>query len=80
MTINQLLANSGVQLRKFLETGQRGALIANADIRMRLGKDVVHPVFDYITFDQARDSWDRIFQESIACYDPAQKVVVFEAV
>ena len=52
------------QLNKFIETASRGALVTNADYR-NIGADQ-EPVFDWMTFDQARGTMDETFQAAIA--------------
>ena len=44
---------------------------------MDVAPGVIQPAFDYITFEDAKPSWDRILQESIVCYNPAKQVIVF---
>jgi hypothetical protein len=53
-----------VQLNKFIETSSRGALVTNATYR-NLGAEQ-EPVFDWMTFDQARGTMDETFQAAIA--------------
>ena len=62
-------------MEKFLETGQRGALIANADFRTA-GPNP-QPAFDWLTLSELEKTRDRIFQESVVFYDPAFTVIVF---
>lgn len=64
-----------LQLEKFLETGQRGALIANVDYRT-VGTNP-QPAFDWLTLTDLERTRDRIFQESVVFYDPAFQVIVF---
>lgn len=52
------------QLNKFIETSSRGALVTNANYR-NLGAEQ-EPVFDWMTFDQARGTMDETFQAAIA--------------
>ena len=52
------------QLNKFIVTSSRGALITNATFR-NPGIDQ-EPVFDWMTFDQARGTMDETFQAAIA--------------
>ena len=63
------------QLHKFLQSRERGALVANADFRPNKSKN--EPAFDWLTFDQLQLTRDRILQESVAFYDPAVQVIVF---
>jgi len=64
-------------LQKFLHEGQRGALIANADFRIGAHGYPSQPAFDWISIDALQPTLDRIFQESVVCYNPAFQVVVF---
>ncbi|OBZ77150.1 hypothetical protein A0H81_04073 [Grifola frondosa] len=67
-----------IGLQKFLQTRQRGALIANADFRADSPLGVpAQPAFDWITLDDLQSTLDRVFQESVAFYDPAFQVIVF---
>ncbi|KAF8309371.1 hypothetical protein DL93DRAFT_2063046 [Clavulina sp. PMI_390] len=67
------LAKHGV--RRFLDTRKRGALVVNAGYISPYHPS--QPVFDWMTFDRAQVTGDRILQESIATYDPATTTVVF---
>ncbi|EKM59051.1 uncharacterized protein PHACADRAFT_249227 [Phanerochaete carnosa HHB-10118-sp] len=70
------LATVGVQ--RFLQTGQRGALFANADFQASVTPGAPkQPAFDWLTLEQVRPTMDRILQESVVCYKPMSKVVVF---
>ena len=53
-----------LQLNKFIDTSSRGALVTNAEWR-NPGLDK-EPVFDWMTFDQARGTMDETFQAAIA--------------
>jgi hypothetical protein len=64
-----------LQLHKFLQTRERGALIVNADYRPDKHPD--EPAFDWLTFDQLQLTMDQILQESVAFYDPYVHVIVF---
>jgi hypothetical protein len=64
-----------LQLQKFLETHQRGALFVNADYAAP--RSPHEPAFDWMTIDQLRATVDKILQESVALYDPAKQVIVF---
>ncbi|KAI0084173.1 hypothetical protein BDY19DRAFT_898814 [Irpex rosettiformis] len=67
-----------VGLQKLLETGQRGALITNADYRANTSPGgPTQPAFDWITLSQAKLTCDRIFQESVVTYKPHLQVIVF---
>ncbi|KAI0695730.1 hypothetical protein BC835DRAFT_1272884 [Cytidiella melzeri] len=67
-----------IGLTKFLETGQRGALITNADYRTNASPGApTQPAFDWITLPNLRLTCDRIFQESVVTYKPQLQVVVF---
>jgi len=52
------------QLNKFIDTSSRGALVTNAVYR-NPGVEQ-EPVFDWMTFDQARGTMDETFQAAIA--------------
>ncbi|KIJ56655.1 hypothetical protein M422DRAFT_62607 [Sphaerobolus stellatus SS14] len=67
------LATLGVH--KFLETGERGALMANATYRHPDYQD--EPCFDWVTFEDVVDTHDKILQESMAFYSPENQVLVF---
>ena len=58
-----------------MDTGERGALFANA--AYRLPDHPNQPVLDWMSFDQIQRTFDKTLQESVAFYDPAQIVVVF---
>lgn len=61
-----------------MQTGERGALISNADFRVNKTPDApAQPAFDWITLTQLQGTLDRILQESVALYDPAVQVIVF---
>ena len=62
-------------MHKFLETGERGALITNVEYRAK--KSPQEPAFDYLTWPQANQTFDRILQQSLAYYDPGKQVLVF---
>lgn len=63
-----------IGLQKFLQTGERGALITNADHRVGTP---AQPAFDWINMAQLQLTLDRILQESVALYDPSMQVIVF---
>lgn len=63
-----------IGLQKFLQTGERGALITNADYRVGTP---AQPAFDWINMAQLQLTLDRILQESVALYDPSMQVIVF---
>ena len=58
------LISTFVQLNKFIITSSRGALVTNATWRNPDADD--EPVFDWMTFDQARGTMDETFQAAIA--------------
>lgn len=64
-----------LQLHRFLQSREKGALIANADYRPSQKPN--EPAFDWLTFDQLQATRDKILQESVAFYDPAVICVVF---
>ena len=63
------------QLSKFLQNGDRGALIVNTEFRAPQSPQ--EPAFDWISYDDAVETRDRILQESIAFYEPLNQVLVF---
>ncbi|KAH9938059.1 uncharacterized protein B0H18DRAFT_1132611 [Fomitopsis serialis] len=63
-----------IGLQRFLETGERGALVANADYRV---PGTAQPAFDWVTMGQLQNTLDRVLQESVTLYDPAEQVIVF---
>ncbi|KAJ7047627.1 hypothetical protein C8F04DRAFT_15126 [Mycena alexandri] len=62
-------------LHRFLQSRERGALIANADYRPPQSPN--EPAFDWLTFDQLQATKDKVLQESVAFYDPAVICIVF---
>ncbi|KAI0939960.1 hypothetical protein AcW1_004813 [Taiwanofungus camphoratus] len=67
-----------IGLQKFLQTGNRGALISNADYRVNHSPSLpAQPAFDWITLGQLHTTLDRILQESVALYDPGLQVIIF---
>jgi len=67
-----------IGLRKFIETGDRGALMFNADFRLPAAPGAPNqPAFDWVPIEQLQYTYDRILQESVALYDPASQVIVF---
>ncbi|KAJ3898002.1 hypothetical protein F5879DRAFT_1012829 [Lentinula edodes] len=72
-TVSRDLGTYG--LHKFLQSRERGALIANADYRIPGGKN--EPAFDWLTFDHLQETRDKIMQESAAFYDPTAQAIVF---
>ncbi|KAF5393778.1 hypothetical protein D9757_000242 [Collybiopsis confluens] len=72
-TVSYSLGSYG--LHRFLQSRERGALITNADYRIPDGKN--EPAFDWLTFDQLRETRDKTLQESVAFYNPAAQVVIF---
>jgi hypothetical protein len=62
-------------MHKFLHTQQRGALIANADFRPE--RAPLEPAFDWVTFDEVVETYDKTLQESMAFYEPDRQVLVF---
>lgn len=66
------------QLQRFLETRQRGALIANADYRAPSVTGAgSQPAFDWITLPELQNTLDSTLQSSVTLYDPAFQVIVF---
>ena len=64
-----------MQLIKFLETRERGALFLNVLFRMR--QYAREPALDWLTFNQLQSTMDKTLQESVAFYDPSRLVTVF---
>lgn len=64
-----------LQLQKFLQSGERGALFVNAEFRPHQSPH--EPAFDWLPLEQLKDTMDKILQESVALYDPATQVIVF---
>jgi hypothetical protein len=63
------------QLDKFLQTRERGALFVNASYIPRTGPN--EPALDWLGYEDAVETRDRLIQESVGFYDPAMQVVVF---
>ncbi len=64
-----------IQLNKFLQGRERGALFVNAGFRPSHAPE--QPAFDWLTYDQIHPTFDRTLQESIAYYDVNTQVLVF---
>ncbi|RDX55635.1 hypothetical protein K466DRAFT_481869 [Polyporus arcularius HHB13444] len=65
-------------LERFLETRQRGALIANADFRVpSVAGTTLQPAFDWITLPELQSTLDSTLQSSVTLYDPAFQVIIF---
>ncbi|KAI0068890.1 hypothetical protein BV25DRAFT_1866800 [Artomyces pyxidatus] len=62
-------------LDKFLQTRERGALFVNASYEPQDGH--LEPAFDWLSYEDAVETRDRIIQESVGYYDPAMQAVVF---
>ncbi|TFY80745.1 hypothetical protein EWM64_g3267 [Hericium alpestre] len=62
-------------LNKFLQTRERGALITNAAYHPNVTP--LQPAFDWLTYNDAVNTRDKIIQESIGFYDPMVQVIVF---
>lgn len=71
--MNHALATVGVH--HLLQTQQRGALFTNADFRH--WQFTSEPTFDWLTFDDIVDTYDKTLQESIAFYEVDNQVLVF---
>lgn len=65
---------SPYQLHKFLDTGVRGALFANAGYTE---PDPTDLALDWIPFHHMQSTLDRILQECAGVYDPAEEAIVF---
>ncbi|KAL6309541.1 hypothetical protein BKA93DRAFT_722729 [Sparassis latifolia] len=66
-----------IGLERFLQTGERGALISNADYRSNMSGSPVQPAFDWVPIEQLQRTLDHMLQESVALYDPALLVIVY---
>lgn len=75
LATHKVFQNIFEQLQKFLESGQRGAIIANAGYRSYMNPQ--EPAFDWITWPFVVKTLDRTLQQSLAYYDPAAQVLVF---
>lgn len=63
-------------LQKFLETGERGALFANADYRVQTATRP-EPAFDWLTYGEVQQTMDKTLQESLKFYEPTTQIIVF---
>lgn len=64
-----------IQLTKFIEQKERGALFVNVDYRDPTNP--YSPAFDFLTYKEIQETFDRTLQESLAFYDPTSQVLVF---
>ncbi|CUA76834.1 hypothetical protein RSOLAG22IIIB_02310 [Rhizoctonia solani] len=62
-------------LDMYLALGVKGAIMTNAGYHAPEWPD--SPAYDWITFDDARKTYDKILQESIAFTDPSKTTLVF---
>ena len=63
-----------LQLNKFLQTRERGALFINASYDSPSGGG---PALDWLTYEDVVETRDRLLQESVGYYDPSMQVIVF---
>ena len=63
-----------LQLNKFLQTRERGALFINASYDAPAGNG---PAIDWLTYEDVVETRDRLLQESVGFYDPGMQVFVF---
>jgi hypothetical protein len=68
------LYSQRLQLNKFLQTRERGALFINASYDSPSGDG---PALDWVTYDDVVETRDRLLQESVGYYDPSMQVIVF---
>ncbi|KAH9936966.1 hypothetical protein B0H21DRAFT_698836 [Amylocystis lapponica] len=67
-----------VGLQKFLETGERGALVTNAGYRTNTAPGLpAQPAFDWVPISELQRTLDQRMQETVARYDPGAQSVVF---
>ncbi len=67
-----------MQLQRFLDTRERGALFANADFRVPASHSTfTQPAFDWITLTELQNTLDSTLQSSVTLYDPTFQVIVF---
>jgi hypothetical protein len=71
----EFLTCTNIQLSKFVEHKERGALFVNVDYRAPSTPYL--PAFDFLTYKDMQDTFDRTLQESLAFYDPLSQVLVF---
>ena len=64
-----------LQLDKLSQSGERGALFVNVDYHHPAAYQL--PAFDYLSYNEVKDTFDRTLQESLAYYDPMNQVLVF---
>jgi hypothetical protein len=65
---------NSLQLNKFLQTRERGALFINASYDAPAGTG---PALDWLTYGDLVETRDRLLQESVGFYDPGIQVIVF---
>lgn len=70
-----VLTCTNIQLSKFVEQKERGALFVNVDYRDP--RTPYLPAFDFLTYKDIQETFDRTLQESLAFYDPLSQVLVF---
>ena len=68
------LRSQRLQLNKFLQTRERGALFINAAYDSPTGGG---PGLYWLMYDDVVETRDRLLQESVGFYDPSIQVVVF---
>jgi hypothetical protein len=69
-----LLHSERLQLNKFLQRRERGALFINASYDSPSGGG---PALDWLGYDDVVETRDRLLQESVGFYDPSMQVIVF---
>lgn len=65
-----------IGLERFLETGERGALVSNAAYRSRTPAGP-QPAFDWVPINDLQRTLDHRIQETVALYDPGMQVIVY---
>jgi hypothetical protein len=68
------LHSQRLQLNKFLQTRERGALFINASYDNASGNG---PTLDWLIYEDVVETRDRLLQESVGFYDPSMQVIVF---
>ncbi|KIY50619.1 hypothetical protein FISHEDRAFT_10749, partial [Fistulina hepatica ATCC 64428] len=70
----QAIGAYGVCANRIPLSRERGTLVTNANYR-KPGHET-EPAWDWLTFNQLQESYDKTIQELVAYYDPAENVVV----
>ncbi|KAI1786531.1 hypothetical protein LXA43DRAFT_54467 [Ganoderma leucocontextum] len=67
-----------IGLQRFLDTRERGALLANAEFHLPAFHGAPpQPAFDWVTLSELQNTLDSTLQSSVTLYDPAFQVIVF---